>query len=191
MITCDNINTNQIREEKLFVIWVDIRNSTNLNKKYSESVLYIMYKGVLNKIYELFEKHGFSNIDIQGDGLYAVSGKNSQSVLSALYEINEIAVEELQDPVGNEIVTISVHFGEEIYGCFGGTGNQMAFFGGIVTDSKKWISNSLWVESKKTRLIMSKKAHNELIENDSNLNKKLNISLKGNKKNKKYKGYYE
>ncbi len=190
MIKCDNISKEQIKKETVFVIWVDIRGSSILNGKYNPLKLHEMYSEALNTVDEILRDNGFDNIDIQGDGIYGVSNSSIESVCNAIYQINDKAINYIGDPEDDDLVTISVNYGNEQFGCFGRNGDQIGFFGNVVSSAKKWISNSLWSDSKKTRVILSKEALFKLEQSRNNIRKDLNVSLKGNSRNKKFKGYY-
>ncbi len=190
MIKCDNVSKKQIKRETVFVIWVDIRGSSILNTRYNPSVLHEMYSEALNTVDEILRDNGFDNIDIQGDGIYGVSNLGAESVCNAIYQINDKAINYIGDPEDNDLVTISVNYGNEQFGCFGRNGDEIGFFGNIVSSAKKWIANSLWSESKKTRIILSKEALLKLEQKRNKIRQDLNVSLKGGKKNKKFKGYY-
>ncbi len=190
MIKCDNISKTQVKKEELFVIWVDIRGSSILNYKYSPIELHEMYSKALNSVDKILRDNGFDNIDIQGDGIYGVSNSGIESICNAVYQINNEAIKYIGDPEHNDLVTISVNYGDEQFGCFGRNGDEIGFFGNIVSSAKKWIANSLWSESRKTRIILSKEALSKLKQNRSKIEQDLNVSLKGKSRNRKFKGYY-
>lgn len=187
MITCSNLKTSEFKKENLLVIWADIRNSTEMNEKDDPKKLHKTYENFFLEFSSIMNRNGFNQIDIQGDGVYAISDNSLESKVKALKEINSYAI---KNP---DLFTISVNYGKENIGCFGGSSNkekQMAFFGNVVSLAKKWISFSPWNDGLKARIIISKSAYLHLGLKDDE-KKLLEIKLKGNKeKNKKYKGYY-
>lgn len=180
MIKCDNISSEKVEKEKILVIFIDIRNSSELNNSFKPHKLHKIYQEFFFKTSNILSQNGFKNIDIQGDGTYGISNNKSQeSIDKALNALNNLSFEDFQ-------FTISVHYGDEWFSCFGidndNKNKQMAFFGNVVSIAKKWIQFSI----SNTKMIVSIEAYNFIGKEKMS---KYQLKKKGNKI-KKWKSYW-
>lgn len=156
-------------------MFLDIRNSTQLNQKYEKNLshLYEIYSFILNDSFNILKRNGFKNIEIQGDGIYGLMSyeKNVnklQSIKKTLKEL-EIKIDEAYEKHQVK-TTISLRQGKEYYAAFGSKENgkykQLAYFGNVVSMTKKMNSSS--IESK---IVISMKTFSS-----EEINKMININ---------------
>ncbi len=158
MLTKDNVSNSELEKAKVIVFFVDVRNSTELNKKFELTKLLKIYSSFLNPIYEIFRKHKLFNIDIQGDGIYAFcdlddNEYNSKEWSGKVKDIYEEIDNHLDNIFSEHKVkaTLAMIKGTEYFSAFGGKSNEekkLAFFGNIVSGAKKALANSSREKSK-------------------------------------------
>ncbi len=176
MEKAENIKNGQLVKEYINVIFIDLRNSTNLNKT-SNNMINI-YKKFLNESYNILQKHGYKNIDIQGDGLYGViENEKEEQIYKAINDLEELVDKMFKNHNAN--LTLSSFSGKETFSTFGLNENknkQLAFFGGIVSSSNKSISLSF----PSTKIILNEEAKEIINKYDQNfINQFKNIWLRG------------
>ena len=182
MLTCSNIDDKTVISSEIYVIFIDIRGSSEINNNEGKKKKFRIYSNFFKETLKILEVNGFGNIDIQGDGIYGVTEykNNGESIFRAMEQLNEMSTEDIN-------YTFSILLGNEEYACFGDVENeskekQMVFFGGTVSDAKKWISFS----TMNTKIILNESAYDELKKIDRF--RKYDFKKKGNKV-KKWKVY--
>lgn len=78
-------------------LFLDIRNSTQINDKYDSKKLFKIYSYILNNSYEHLKKHGFKNVEIQGDGIYGLFPFENNEIDKISTIVN--AIEEITDVI--------------------------------------------------------------------------------------------
>lgn len=159
-------------------LFLDIRNSTQINDKYDSKKLFKIYSYILNNSYEHLKKHGFKNVEIQGDGIYGLFPfeKNEidkiSTIVNAIKEITDVIEKAYNDFQIKS--AISIRYGKEWYSAFGEKSNKnktLSFFGNVVSKTKKM--NSL---ARNGKIIISKSKFDEAYEKlKSELKSKLKI----------------
>ncbi len=160
MENCSNIKIQELKKENINVIFLDLRNSTDLNLNSNPQEIIPMYSEFLNTSYDILQKNGYKNIDIQGDGIYGVIESNKYQVIAKCMKELEDLILSMANQFGIKI-TMASFSGKEYFSCFGLKENkkkQIAFFNGLVSISKKIIANS----SKKYILVINDKLKTEL-----------------------------
>ena len=169
LLKSENIKIGTILRCDVICIFIDIRNSTNLNEVHNDEYLYEIYSSILDNSYKIFKVNGFKNIEIQGDGIYALTEYNKKpdhknklrTVAKCLDELNNNIINSHEKYKINW--TISVCIGKEVISAFGMKDNnnkQIAYFGNVVSKTKKM--NSL---SKCSKIVISKKFSEEELKN--------------------------
>ena len=166
LLKSENIKIGTILRCDVICIFIDIRNSTNLNEVNNDEYLYEIYSSILDNSYKIFKVNAFKNIEIQGDGIYALTEYNRKkpghknklrTVAKCLNELNNNIINSHEKYKINS--TISVRTGEEVISAFGMKDNnnkQIAYFGNVVSKTKKM--NSL---SQGSKIVISKKFSEE------------------------------
>lgn len=176
MYTCDNIKNNEDFKSinNIGVLYIDIRNSLDVNKSKDVSKI---YNDFLNLIYSKMEKNGIRHIDIQGDGIYGICesfSKQKQTFCKVVSDVIDI-MNHLKEKY-NVLTTISINLGNEKYSCFGSKQNgekQIVFVGNVVAGAKRNISRS----GQTTKVIVSDKNVKNECFNGINKNYLINLEL--------------